>query len=159
MSHSLCYSYRHSPVFDHVTKYPHLSTLRSQSHIAPSKPPLVCDWTITGMLSFPQMGTSTFLVLQHALTLFSLRLWLHQEVFRWSQWHWAKQLALSRQNGFRSSVRIVPLICLQQPSEERASDDSCSPFYQEPQIIGIKWKSTNLAIFSPHIFRMHKSER
>lgn len=66
------------------------------------------------------MWTSTLLVYRHACTLFNLSLWLHQEVSRWSHWHWAKQLTLSWQNGFHHSMCITPLICLLHPSEEQA---------------------------------------
>lgn len=80
----------------------------------------LCDWTITAMVNLLSMGTSTFLVYRHAYMLFNLSLWLHQEVFRWSQWHWAKQLTLSWQNGFHHSMCITPLICLLHASEEQA---------------------------------------
>lgn len=72
----------------------------------------LCDWTITAMVNLLSMGASTFLVYWHAYMLFNLSLWLHQEVCRWSQWRWAKQLTLSWQNGFHHSMCIMPLICL-----------------------------------------------
>lgn len=80
----------------------------------------LCDWTITLMLNLAQIGTTTFPVYRHACTSVNLSLWLHQEVFRWSQLHWAKQLTLSWQNGFHHSMRIMPLICLLHPSEKQA---------------------------------------
>lgn len=80
----------------------------------------LCDWTITTMVNLASTGTTTFLVYQHAYTLFNRFLWLHQAVFRWSQRHWAKQLTLSWQNGFHHSMHVAPLICLLHTSEEQA---------------------------------------
>lgn len=80
----------------------------------------LCDWTITTMVNLLSIGTSTFLVYRHDYALFNLSVWHYQEVFGWSQWHWAKQLTLSWQNGFHHSMCIVPLICLLHASEEQA---------------------------------------
>ena len=78
------------------------------------------------MLNLSSTETSTFLLSPHAYTLFNLFFWLHQEVFRWSHWRWAKQLTLSWQNGFHHCMCITPLICVWHLGEKQAwTRDSC----------------------------------